>query len=73
MNPDDCNDCGAGAIARDPHTHACAVCEARRVSDLMRQGLSEDEATNQAQAEWAKVMEQARAEMERMIALYDGA
>jgi len=72
MNPDDCNDCGAGSIARDPHTHACAVCEARRVSDLMRQGLSEDEATKQAQAEWAKVMEQARAETERIVALYDG-
>jgi hypothetical protein len=36
MNPDDCPDCGAGAIARDPRTHACAVCDARRVSDHFR-------------------------------------
>jgi hypothetical protein len=36
MNDDDCPNCGAGSIARDPHTHACAVCEARRVSDHFR-------------------------------------
>ena len=30
MNPDDCPNCGAGAVARDPHTNACAVCEARQ-------------------------------------------
>jgi hypothetical protein len=36
MNPDDCPDCGAGSIARDPHTHICAVCDARRGSDHFR-------------------------------------
>lgn len=72
MNDDDCPDCGAGAIARDPHTRACVVCEARRVFDLMRQGLSVEAATNQARAEWAEVMAQARAEMLRVVALYDG-
>lgn len=72
MNDDDCPDCGAGAIARDPHTRACAVCEARRVSDLMREGLTLEAATNRARAEWAEVMAQAHAEMRRVVALYDG-
>mgnify|MGYP006871979602 CR=1 FL=1 len=55
MNDDDCNDCGAGAIARDPHTHACAVCEARRTSDLMRAGFDEATATNQAHIRFANI------------------
>lgn len=72
MNDDDCADCGASSRERDPDTYACAACERRRVAELQRDGLTEDEAAKQATAEWARVMARARAEADRVVALYDG-
>ena len=62
MNDNDCEDCGASSRERDPDTYACAACERRRVDELRRDGLTEDEAIKQAKAEWARVMARAMAE-----------
>jgi hypothetical protein len=72
VNDDDCADCGASSRERDPDTCACAACEHRRVAELQRDGLSGAEAAKQATAEWARVMVRARAEADRVVALYDG-